>query len=60
MENNLGSGKGLHNQVKRKAEHPAGISLAQLKPNERDVAKRLIEQGALLSVPGNRFVWGAK
>ena len=52
-------GKGLHSQVKRKAERKGGVSLAELKPNELGVAKRLIQQGALFSVDGKRFEWGA-
>ena len=49
-------GKGLHGQVKRKAEQPGGVSLINLKPNEREVAARLVKQGALHNV-GGKLVW---
>lgn len=48
--------KGLHNNVKRKAEQPGGVSLMKLKPNEREVAARLVKQCALHSV-GGKLVW---
>ena len=53
---NTNYGRGLHNQVKRKAEQPGGVSLMKLKPNERDIAQRLVKQGALHSV-GGKLVW---
>lgn len=55
MNNNIGNGKGLHAQVKRKAENKGGVSLQELKPNEREVAQRLISSGALFSVDGKNI-----
>lgn len=57
MNNTLGNGRGLHNQVKRKSQQRGGVSLAQLKPNEREIAQRLISQGALHPVGGGKFEW---
>jgi len=54
--NNIGNGKGLHNQVKRKAERKGGVSINELKPNEKGVAERLLQMGALHSV-GGKLVW---
>ena len=51
-------GKGLHSQVKRKAERKGGVSLNELKPSERVVAQRLINHGALHSVGNGKFEWG--
>lgn len=48
--------KGLHATLKQKAQRPGGVSLMDLKPNSREIAKRLIEQGALHSV-GGKLVW---
>lgn len=53
---NIGNGKGLHSQVKRKAERKGGVSLSELKPNEKGVAERLLQFGALHSV-GGKLVW---
>ena len=58
MNYNHNYGRGLHAQVKRKAESKEGVSLAKLKPNEVEVAKRLIEQGALHSIDGKTWNWG--
>ena len=48
--------KWLHNDVKRKAERSHGVSLTELKPNEKEIAKRLLKQGALFSV-GGKLMW---
>jgi hypothetical protein len=54
--NNIGNGRGLHSQVKRKAERKGGVSMNELKPNEKKVAERLVQIGALHSVCG-KLVW---
>lgn len=42
--------KGIHKQVKDKAIK--GVQLESLKPNEREAAQRMIEQGLLSKVNG--------
>jgi len=50
--------KGLHSQVKKKAESEV-LRLSELKPNSLEIAKRLIAQGELIkSKCGTGFVIG--
>lgn len=53
---NFNYSKGVHANVKRKAERQGGVSINELKPNERDVAQRLVKMGALHTV-GRKLVW---
>ena len=43
--------KSLHKRIKQQAQHK-GVRLSELKPNSREIAKRMIEQGALYCVGG--------
>lgn len=58
MNNRIGIGKGLHNNVKHKAERSQGVTLQELPPNQREIAQRLIKQGALFTVDGKFYQWG--
>ena len=49
-------GKGLHATLKQKAQRPNGVSLSELKPNSKEIAKRLLKQGSLFSV-GGKLMW---
>jgi hypothetical protein len=43
--------KGLHDKIKKQAQ-TKGVKLSELKPNSREIAQRLINQGALHNVGG--------
>lgn len=45
----------LHQRIKQKAQH-GRLRLSDLKPNSREVALRLIEQGKLIKV-GDVYKW---
>lgn len=46
---------GLHHQIKTKAQN-GRLQLSELKPNSREVAQRMIEQGQLIKTNGG-YVW---
>ena len=48
-QNNFGTG--LHKRIQQQAERN-GVKLSELKPHSREIAKRMIEQGALYCVGG--------
>jgi len=41
--------KSLHKRIQQQAERN-GVKLSELKPNSREIAQRMIEQGALYCV----------
>lgn len=45
----------LHDQVKRRAQN-GGVLLSALKPNSREIARRMIENGKLIK-DGNIYRW---
>lgn len=48
---------GLHEQIKKKAKNGI-LKIAELKPNSREVAQRMVERGELVkSRCGRGFVW---
>lgn len=45
----------LHDQVKKRAQS-GGVALSALKPNSREIAQRMIENGELIK-DGNIYRW---
>jgi putative intracellular protease/amidase len=46
---------GLHHQVRKLAQY--GLTMEQLKPNSKQIAKRMIEQGELIkSACGGKWI----
>ena len=49
--------RGLHQQIEMKAKN-GNLRLSELRPNSREIAKRLIAEGRLInSQDGKGYVW---
>ena len=52
--------KSMSERIKKMAQQPNGIYLASLKPNPRELAQRLVSQGALFNIGNGRFKWSGE
>ena len=52
--------KSMRERIKQLASNKTGMSINSLKPNPRELAQRLVSQGALFSIGNGKFKWSGE